>query len=85
MPDNSYQLYHFTSCPYCIKARVQLKLLGVEIPLKHILRNPEYRKELIQGGGKAQVPCLRIENQDHEVQWMYESADIVDYFRKQLI
>jgi len=34
---------------------------------------------LMQGGGKTQVPCLRIEQADGSVQWMYESDDIIRY------
>ena len=78
---NSYQLYYFASCPFCIKAIVQLKLLGVSLPLRNIKKDNRFKRELIAGGGKKQVPCLRIENKDHEVRWLYESSDIVEYFR----
>jgi len=33
----------------------------------------------MQGGGKTQVPCLRIEQAGGEVEWMYESDDIIRY------
>ena len=36
------------------------------------------RQELLQGGGKAVVPCLRIKNGD-SVDWLYESMDIIRY------
>lgn len=80
--NESYQLYYFTSCPYCIKTRVQLSLLGVKIPLKNIHRDKANKRALIEGGGKEQVPCLRIERQQGEVQWLYESTDIVNYFKQ---
>jgi len=38
-----------------------------------------HRDNLIDGGGKSQVPCLRIESEDGAVQWMYESRDIINY------
>ncbi len=79
----SYQLYHFTSCVYCLKARFQLNRMGIELPLRNIRENPQYRHELIEGGGKRQVPCLRIEDENNEVRWLYESRDIVDYFKQQ--
>jgi glutathione S-transferase len=41
------------------------------------------RAELIAGGGKGQVPCLRIETDDGNVRWLYESADIIAYLREQ--
>ena len=80
MLDNSYELYYFTTCPFCIKARFQLYQLGVDLPLKNIKKNKEYKKELITGGGKKQVPCLRIEN-TNGVEWLYESKDIVNHFK----
>lgn len=57
-----------------------MHLRGRKIDLE--LRNTSERKNaqaLMQGGGKTQVPCLRIENIDGEVQWMYESDDIIRY------
>ncbi len=35
--------------------------------------------DLMDGGGKTQVPCLRIESPEGDVQWMYESDDIIAY------
>jgi glutathione S-transferase len=35
-------------------------------------------RELLQGSGRATVPCLRIQRGD-EVEWMFESADIMQY------
>jgi glutathione S-transferase len=32
----------------------------------------------VQGGGRATVPCLKIRRGD-EVEWLYESRDIIDY------
>ena len=39
------------------------------------------RHDLIAGGGKAQVPCLRLVSEEGD-QWMYESDDIIHYLRK---
>jgi len=39
----------------------------------------EHAQALLQGGGKTQVPCLRIEQEDGSVEWMYESNDIISY------
>lgn len=41
---------------------------------------PQFASELMQGGGKTQVPCLRIET-GAEDRWMYESDDIIAYLR----
>jgi len=40
-----------------------------------------HQNALIQGGGKPQVPCLRIENEDGSIEWMYESDDIIRYLK----
>lgn len=40
--------------------------------------------ELTSGGGKFQVPCLRIESADGKVRWMYESIDIIRYLKNDL-
>lgn len=39
----------------------------------------EHAQALMAGGGKTQVPCLRIENEQGAVEWMYESDDIIQY------
>ena len=58
--------------------------LNLEIPLMEIMYHPDNRADLVAGGGKSQVPCLRIEGENGEVRWMYESADIVRYLKSGL-
>ncbi len=36
-------------------------------------------RELVTGGGRATVPCLRIEREEGQVEWMYESIDIMQF------
>ncbi len=48
--------------------------------MKDILRRRENKAELIAGGGKKQVPCLRIEK-SNEIEWLYESDAIIKYFQ----
>lgn len=74
-------LYQFEACPFCVKTRREVKRLGLKIELKDAKR-PEAAEELIQGGGSLQVPCLRIQEDDGTVRWMYESSDINEYLRK---
>jgi len=73
-------LYEYFTCPFCFMTRRVIKQLGVEIERRDILQDPDYRQELIQGGGKSQVPCLRI-NSGSTVTWLYESADIIKYLK----
>jgi len=82
---DGYQLYYFATCPYCIAVRLALCWYRVKIPVKDILFHPSNCTELIAGGGKSQVPCLRIESKDGNVRWMYESADIIRYIKTQLV
>lgn len=78
----SFSLYHFRSCPFCAYTRSAMKHIDIEVEERDIARNPAYRAELIKGGGRAQVPCLRIESNE-EVRWLYESQDIVRYLQRQ--
>lgn len=39
-------------------------------------------EELRSGGGRSTVPCLRIQQNDGSVHWMYESLDIVNYLTR---
>lgn len=75
-------LYHFTTCPFCIRTRSAIKRLGLAIEQRDINAEPRYREELRAGGGKTQVPALRIEHDDGRVEWMYESGDINRYLEE---
>ena len=75
-------LYHFKSCPFCVKVRREMKRKSLNIVSYDVKRNEQRRQELLDGGGRVKVPCLRIENEAGDVQWMYESSDIVDYLQQ---
>ena len=72
-------LYQFRSCPYCVKVRRAFNRLGISIAIRDIRMEPPFKEELLREGGKGQVPCLRIEEEDGSVRWLYESYDIVKY------
>jgi len=72
-------LYQSPICPYCIKVWYTIKRLNLDIETRDISRHPHWRSELKTQGGKLQVPCLKIAGEDGRHQWLYESADIVDY------
>ena len=76
-------LYQFKACPFCVKVRFTLKRLGLNIQLRDAKNNETYKKELIEQGGKLQVPCLRIQKEDGSLQWIYESDAIVAYLHDQ--
>lgn len=75
-------LYHYEGCPYCAVVRREIARLALDIELRDIQRDRAHRVALIEGGGMPQVPCLRIAGAAGDVQWLYESQDIVAYLRQ---
>jgi glutaredoxin len=76
-------LYHFPTCPFCIKVRHEMARLSLPIELRNAQHDSVFRAELQQGGGKIQTPCLRIVDVQGEVKWMYESENIKLYLQQQ--
>ena len=74
-------LYQLPSCPFCVKVRRTMKREGLKIELRNISGKNDFREELIREGGKRTVPCLRIEKADGQVQWLYESSDVVAHLQ----
>ena len=75
-------LYQLPTCPFCVKVRRTMKREGLNIELRNINQENEYREELSNEGGKHKVPCLRIEKSDGKVQWRYESNDIITHLQQ---
>lgn len=75
-------LYHFSTCPFCIKVRHEMARLSLPIQLRDAQHDTKHRSDLLQGGGKIQTPCLHIDDGQGNVQWMYESNDIIEYLRE---
>jgi len=75
-------LYHFPTCPFCIKVRHEMARLSLPIALRNAQHDSTFRAELEQGGGKIQTPCLRIVGVQGAVQWMYESEEIKRYLQQ---
>jgi glutaredoxin len=75
-------LYQLPSCPFCVKVRRTMKREGMNIELRNINQKNNYREELIREGGKRTVPCLRIEKTDGQVQWLYESSDVIAHLQQ---
>ncbi len=74
----SYQLFKTDLCGFCYRVRGFLEQHGIEMPLRDINQDPEAFRQLLQGGGRTTVPCLRIQRGD-DVEWMFESMDIMRY------
>lgn len=75
-------LYQFGTCPFCVKVRREIRRLSLNIELRDVKKYPQYRDELLQGGGQIKVPCLKIADEQGNCQWMYESADIIKYLHE---
>ncbi len=77
----SLVLYHYKTCPFCMKVRQEMRRLS--LPIQRIDAQPEGRdrEALRQGGGLAKVPCLKITDAAGSSQWLYDSDKIVAYLR----
>ena len=78
------ELFEFNACPFCIKVRRFMKRNNIILPLRDAKKDSPFRKELLENGGKVQVPCLKIQK-DNQVQWLYESNDIIKYLEKEVL
>lgn len=77
-----YKLFAATYCPYCHKVESFIKNEGIEdqIEVVYTDKDPDVKAELLEKGGKTQVPCLHFDDQ-----WLYESGDIIDYLRENVV
>lgn len=80
MDTNSLTLYQYSSCPFCQRVLRFMDANGIELPLKDTMMDPDARRELIELGGKGQVPALRIGDEI-----MYESDDIVRWLQENVL
>lgn len=81
-PAYSYSLYYSKYCYFCQKVLFSLRGKDhLDIELRSTSER-QYAIELMNGGGKTQVPCLRIETPEGGVEWMYESDDIIAYLTR---
>ena len=76
-------LYHFPTCPFCLKSRRVMRRLSLNVELRDAKSNDTHRAALIAGGGKPQVPCLLIIEGDGQQTWLYESDAINAYFNRE--
>jgi glutaredoxin len=77
-------LYQFFACPFCIKTRRAMYKMNLPIVKRNASQGSPFRDELLEGGGKIQTPCLRIEKDDG-VEWLYDSSAIISYLEKHFV
>ena len=71
------ELYYKPTCPFCQKVLRFIEENDIQdITLKDKDANPEFQSELVQTGGKTQVPCLFIDGKP-----LYESDAIIEWLK----
>jgi len=81
---SGHALYCRSDCGACLAVRLAAWWNGITLQHRDTGKNRDYERELIDGGGKKQVPCLRIDESDGTSNWLYESQDIVEYLKTQI-
>ncbi|HEX7971162.1 MAG TPA: glutaredoxin [Thiobacillus sp.] len=76
-------LYHFPTCPFCLKTRRTLRRLSLDIELRNAQHDESHRAALIANGGRPQVPCLLIRDADGRQTWLYESDAIQTWLNRE--
>ncbi|TVZ40157.1 glutathione S-transferase-like protein [Alteromonadaceae bacterium 2753L.S.0a.02] len=79
----SVTLYYSPTCGYCYRVLNAIEAMNLKIATENIRFNNEARVELYKGGGKTQVPALRIKDAEGKIHWMYESLDIIEFLETQ--
>ena len=78
----SLALYQFSTCPFCIKVRQEMRRLSLPIEKRDAQHNAPNREQLLQGTGATKVPCLQITETNGQTRWLQDSAAIVAYLRE---
>ena len=76
----SIRFYTVSGCPYCAKVRSTLDELDLEYETVEVPRSRAERTEVERISGQTGVPV--IDDPDHDVYGMAESAEIVAYLRE---
>ena len=77
----SLVLYHYKTCPFCMRVRHEIARLSLNI--QHVDAQPSGadREALTREGGQTKVPCLKITNTAGSSQWLYDSDKIIGYLQ----
>ena len=71
-----YKLFVGTVCPYCKKVENFTKEENIELEVVNINEDRDGLNELVEKGGKRQIPCLY-----HDGEYLYESDDIIEFLK----
>ena len=75
----SYQMYQYEACPFCVKVRKTINKHSLNIEYLDAKRGSSHRDVLEIQGGKVKVPCLRLLDENGDEQWLYESSAIIEH------
>jgi glutathione S-transferase len=54
--------------------------LNLPIAKRNVSQGSPYRQELLEGAGKIQTPCLRIQTTEGD-KWLFDSSAIIEYLQ----
>lgn len=77
----SLALYHYKTCPFCLKVRQEIRRLSLTIAHVDAQAPGAHREALTREGGQTKVPCLKITDAAGKSQWLYDSDKIIGYLR----
>ena len=77
----SLALYQFSTCPFCIKVRQEMRRLSLPIEQCDAQHHSAHRDALLQGSGATKVPCLKITDSQGQTQWLQDSNAILAYLQ----
>ena len=77
----SLALYQFSTCPFCIKVRQEMRRQSLPIEKRDAQHDSVNRDALLQGSGATKVPCLKITDSQGQTQWLQDSNAIMAYLR----
>jgi glutaredoxin len=78
----SLVLYQFSTCPFCIKVRQEMRRLSLPIEKRDAQHHAANRDALLQASGATKVPCLKITEANGQARWLQDSDAIVAYLRE---
>ena len=83
----SLVLYYSSHCPYSQKVLRYLQKIDKTIPMKNVIDNPQYKKELSQAGDQLLVPCLVINGKaiydaDLIIEWLSSHQEQLESIHK---
>ena len=71
------KFYYMDACPFCKKVVQYMERNDIRVEMVDINADPKNRQELIELGGKEQVPMLLIDGKP-----LYESSDIIKWLKE---